>query len=355
MRLNSILETKMENRKLIDNVHPFIEMKKAVSFDSPVVDCTVTNDLIIASAYCENTNEILYNILFLYEYNTKTDEGTPKFQIKVNFFDQRENILNRMGIQIIKKAPAQDRIVTEIKKAIDNNSIVIMHIDLFYQKGRTYYYKEKHGYHTILIYGYDNEKKVFYTIDNIHGYDIYEVNFDMLPEYYIGLHDFLGYKRNDIYINEYVYSKNVREKRLENTDNLLSFCKNMSNSHERWKQSIESIIMLKENLSFFWHYRNFEEDLATIKYRKASECFRLQKLKECNLFDGLCLKKMEENLAAILEDWKKFHGLVMYNRIRNNYTQIPVVINKLLDDIYNREILFSEDLFKEINRILQEK
>ena len=59
MRLNSILETKMENRKLIDNVHPFIEMKKAVSFDSPVVDCTVTNDLIIASAYCENTNEIL--------------------------------------------------------------------------------------------------------------------------------------------------------------------------------------------------------------------------------------------------------------------------------------------------------
>lgn len=354
MRLNSILEMEIERKKLIDSVHPFIEMKKAVSFDSPVVDCTVTNDLIIASAYYENINEILCNVLFQYEYYTKTDEGVPKFQIKVSFFDQRENILNRMGIQIIKKAPTQERLITEIKKAIDKNNIVIMHIDLFYQKGRTYYYNEKHGYHAMLIYGYDDKARIFYTIDNIHGYNVYEVNYAMLLEYYIGLHEFLGYKQDDIYISEYAYSGNDREKRLENTDVLLLFCENMKSLYEKWKRSVDSIKMLKENLSFFWNFESFEEDLATIKYRKASEYFRLLRFKDCGLFDDVCVKNMEVNLNAILEDWKRIHGLVMYNRIRNNYTQIPVVINELLDDIYNREIIFNEDLFTEINRILKE-
>lgn len=353
MRLNSVSETKMSGRKLINNVHPFLEMKKAVLFDSPVVDCTVTNDLIIASAYCENINKILYNILFQYEYCTKTDEGKQKFQIKVNFFEQRENILNRMGIRIIKKAPTQDRLITEIKKAIDNNSIVVMHIDLFYQKGRTYYYNEKHGYHAMLIYGYDDEKNLFYTIDNIHGYDVYEVNYDILLEYYIGLHNFLGYKQDDIYVNEYVYSNNDMEKRLKNKDVLLLFCENMSSSHKSLKNSIESIKILKENLDFFWNYENFEEDLATIKYRKGSECYRLLKLKKEDSFDNIRLKNMEENLNVILENWKRIHGLRMYNRIRNN-TQIPVVVNEILDDIYNREALFNEDLFNEIDRILQE-
>lgn len=344
----------MRGRKLINNVHPFIEMKKTVLFDSPIVDCTITNDLIIASAYGENINEILYNVLLCYEYCTKTDEGNLKFQIKADFFEPRENILNRLGIRIIKKAPTQDRLITEIKKAIDNNSIIVMHIDLFYQKGRTYYYNERHGYHAMLIYGYNDEKKSFYTIDNIHGYNAYEVTYDILLEYYIGLHNFLGYNQDDIYVNEYAHSNHNIEKRLKNSDVLLMFCKNMENSHKRWKRSIESIKMLKENLNAFWKSKNFEEDLATIKYRKAYECYRLSKFKECNSFDNLRLKKMEENLKVILEDWKKIHGLLMYNRIRNSSTQIPLVVNELLDDIYNREILVDEDLFNEINRILQE-
>lgn len=344
----------MAIRKFIENVKPYDGMKKMFFFDSPVADCSITNDLIVATAYHANEYEILYNVNFEYEFVYKTDENREKFQLKVVFFEKREEILKRLGIEIMKKSPPLEQLIVSIKTAIDKNRLVLLHIDLFYQEGRTYYYNVKHGHHAVLVYGYDDERRIIHTIDNTQGYGCYEIDYETVIRYCGGLFEFLGYEQGELYLYEYSHVGSKQEDNKDKVkDVLMRYCKNVMNSYKAWRKSLESIKILQERLDILLQYTSFEEDIATIKYRKVSDCYRIKKLYDYNFFSTLGKEIIEEKMNLILEGWKKIQGIVVYYRIKDkNYNLMTIKVKEILDDIYNNELIFGETLIKEIYQFL---
>lgn len=86
---------------------------------------------------CKEDNIIVLNDLFL------------DFSLETNWFTLSE--LND--------------IIPSIKRMIDNEGMVICFLDVFYYSHFHSVYKNTHTDHAVPIYGYDDQKKIFYTID----------------------------------------------------------------------------------------------------------------------------------------------------------------------------------------------
>ncbi|RCX12564.1 hypothetical protein DFR58_12168 [Anaerobacterium chartisolvens] len=110
-----------------------------------------------------------------------------------------------------------------IKSSINGNCYLFFDVDTYYISEYKYWYMESHTPHDIFIYGYDDEKKLFYMGDNTigkycHGHVTYEellISLNTLSEIYSGT-------------NEEIFCHSYREKAF----NLIKVKKNVERSGE---------------------------------------------------------------------------------------------------------------------------
>lgn len=86
------------------------------------------------------------------------------FGLKYKSIIDWKDILQEKGIQVTEKMKT-DNVVKEIEDSIDGKNPIIVTVDTFYESIRKDTYQKIHGPHSILIFGYDNQKREFYVIE----------------------------------------------------------------------------------------------------------------------------------------------------------------------------------------------
>ncbi|WP_432409055.1 amino acid adenylation domain-containing protein [Wukongibacter sp. M2B1] len=107
---------------------------------------------------------ILINDIIIYEFQREKGDI-------IQYIPTRniEKVIEDMNIEVSFKKHS-DNIIEDIITALDVHKPVIIWIDCYYSPIRRDEYKKKHLAHTLLIYGYDESKKVFYTIEHTNQY-----------------------------------------------------------------------------------------------------------------------------------------------------------------------------------------
>lgn len=73
----------------------------------------------------------------------------------------------------------QENIIDEIRNKIDNNRYILVLVDLYYWLKNSLNWNNNHYHHYVLITGYDDDKKMIYSIsDNIGGYSENEIPYE---------------------------------------------------------------------------------------------------------------------------------------------------------------------------------
>lgn len=76
-------------------------------------------------------------------------------------------MFNDFGIEsLFMNLVNKEKVMSVIKTAIDNDCFVICFMDVFYYSPFKSIFQKTHTVHGIPIYGYDDEKRVFYSIDS---------------------------------------------------------------------------------------------------------------------------------------------------------------------------------------------
>lgn len=343
----------MNTKKIIANVKPYEGIRETFRLDVPFANCAITNDLVVLNAYHMNEFDVLFNVNFVYDFVSHGKQNINNLKLNIIFFEKEESVLERLNIKIIKKSPSIEELISSIKMSIENDRLVLLHIDLFYQKGRDYYYQLQHGPHAILVFGYDDENEIIYTIDNIKGYGVYKVSYDTLRIYCSGLFEYLGFEQGDDYFYEYIKASNESVNcRYSAINSFERYCKKMMKYRFKWKDALENILIYRDRLTKHLPTQNDEKELAEIKYRKASEYFRIKKINNYKVFAEREYKEIDEKIYVILEEWMKLHGIWVYCGLNGNYNKALTKSFPILENIYKNELSYGEIYFNAMERFL---
>lgn len=215
--------------------------------------------------------------------------------------NKMEVVLAQMGI-IINSSNYNEDFISNIIKAIDKNKPVILWVDPFYESIRKDTYGKKHDIHTILIYGYDNDKEILNIIEHKHrdtlSYEKCIISYEDISNAYKGYHE---------------------------------------NNEKRYKSPSYYEFSLNQLQ---------EEGNKTIDYK---DIFKTNiKERENELFEGLTkLSSFVDNLKIVFLEQKKLDILVepIIQSLNN-------IINEKNVEVYRLSILFGAD--NNVLRLLQE-
>lgn len=245
-----------DDEKIISGIEPFNEIfYKSCFYNSvfPVIRSFnksilpfLLNDLIV---YKKEPEQADFPFKICYEEAEKCEELFQQVDIKVNSFKHEK------------------KITEEIINSINLNCPVVLWIDTFYLPVRKDTYKKAHLNHTILVYGYNKGKNIFYIVEHERqenlSYKKMNISFNELEQAYNGYlfhyqkdseqsSGFIlmdtkstGIKREDSILKFETYyneSKNKNINSLKNLDDFVVFFKDITSSEELFKSNVEKLV-----------------------------------------------------------------------------------------------------------------
>ncbi len=342
-------------KKVLEPMSAFYGMKDMLGIDDPYGDCMCMADLATINYFGLSNLEILYNLRFTYKFLEVNNVGYSAFGLDTFLFEKREDILKGLGINIIEKHPQMDFLIESIRESILNNRPIFLFVDLFYQKGRYFYYNHQHGVHACLVYGFDDENQLVYTIDNYDGYKTYIVSYDMIVQYCKGVFQYCNFRLDSLYFREYCFDDTNLEFDEGYNAKILKkfFHKSLDKADER-NTSLNSIKILSERLEDLMNLKSFEENLSSVIYKRGSECFMIKNLYQYDVFDKNIQLEIDSKLNAILENWTRIRSIAIhYNRSNKGLADKCVTIRKRLDSIYEDEIVYSDLLYSQFRKYVR--
>jgi polyketide synthase PksN len=175
---------------LIDNIRPFNEIFYKTCFHNslfPILNHFGRNpaSMLANDIFIYNTvNDRDYNINGMRNIFSKTllellnDSG---IEVKAqnhactkirdiipdnNDINILKQISNYIGIMTETSKKSTANLLSDIKNAITNRRPVIIWVDCFYESIRQDTYKKEHWMHTLLLYGFDDNRKVFFAVEH---------------------------------------------------------------------------------------------------------------------------------------------------------------------------------------------
>ncbi|WFR55796.1 BtrH N-terminal domain-containing protein [Anaerocolumna sp. AGMB13025] len=321
-------------------------MKKSYNNDDIYCNCYFMSLLNIAKTFGKNENEIILNADLIYDFFENNDSGYPGFRLKVDTFDELSELLKSMGIGCAwDKIKASD-VIDYVKEYVRQGNLILLSIDLYYQRDKVYYYQTKHGEHAILVYGYNDEKQCLYIIDNINkGYQEYTITYEEADDYIKGLCNYCGYDEYSYYYTRfYIDGENKKHSDSVITEKFLS---NITKNKENYIKSLNSILEYKTRLREICTYPNFEENLLSVKYRKASLCYRNKLVLDQRFRHSGKYESLLENQNEVYRLWSQFRTYYLYMR-RKEIAEETICTNlsELLVKIHQKETTFYEDFLR---------
>ncbi len=139
-------------KKIVCNVKPFNEFPLSGCFKHQVLSALQSFNVDILT-YLTNT---------FYTYSYKHNYLISK---QIEFYSYSKNYKD-MNIKMLHKRILKDNLIHEIKKQLLKDRLIIVPCDCYALTYRKDMYHKLHSLHYILIYGYNDKNKRFYTIDH---------------------------------------------------------------------------------------------------------------------------------------------------------------------------------------------
>jgi len=315
----------------------------------PFVNCFYTPLLSVADYYNLNIFQIIINPFFRYEYVPEIAYPTGYLSVKSESLIDLNIVLDSVGIEIIHINSKLDDLFDVIRECIDNNSPVLVHIDMYYQAGRRdNYYKKHDGSHYVFVYGYNDFDETVYVLDDVKGYDEYIISYKDLSIYYQGLFDFcnLSYETNAT-----IHKFQKKESSIHNVDDI-SQIKNFALPMIQNKADI--LNGLEELNGFIELQHSVKNDLDVISVlnnnilHKQSEKYQYIFLDEYNFYTLDYKSIIQNSLDVIVENWIIIRSIITMNLFRGRVysSQIQNSVISSIEEIYNNEKTLHSHLFE---------
>ena len=219
--------------------------------------------------------------------------------------DEQSERFKEVGFESESKCNCVD-IVKDIIDAIDCDRPVVISGDFFYDPIRKDVYQKKHGYHFILIFGYDTQNKVFNVVNHDHENNFrfkeYIMTFDEISMCYKGYLDFVEHQHIPSFFSytktkEYGYFPDF----YYQDKNFKTLIENINECKKGVDYLDEYILTFEEALN---NDQIFEEkfDLLYESIRQVNLDILKRNFGETHLFRGHPF--INENLMIISNNWK---------------------------------------------------
>ena len=279
------------------------------SFKSyPYITCYEMSLLSVVKYFNKSISPLMTKMNFIYKFHGVNEDlvflsDNPDFEAS---FD----LLKCLGLE--RKTHEVDEITSMncIKECLFNDHPVQFMIDLFYQKGREYYYNFLHGGHYVIGYGFDDEKKDIYTIDNVQGYAKYPIKYEEFNT--------LRGEVQKSPVWEYVNCDDSIVASEEYDNKMIDmYCKGIKDQYNLRKESLHEIDKFIDVFPVCASKEFIVENMNCILYNKISELCRIVYLRQFEIYDSRSGNSIEELLRMIIDKWKKIHSLLYYKKISN--------------------------------------
>ncbi|WP_127529563.1 hypothetical protein [Paenibacillus kobensis] len=331
----------------LDTFQPFDGMLKMFpQHNFPYYNCDYNLLLTLAKYFNKNELPILNNVVSIYRFDKQKINTRGYFKLEVLDLEEEDKILEKMGISISRKSPAIDSLQDEIIKSISKGNPIAIFIDLFYQRGRDFYFNKVHGLHPVFVYGFNLTNKEIYTVDDIKEYRQYSLPFS---EFIVSCMSSEHIKMPNYY---WEYSPEpladhdiLEDKKLAQT-NINKFVENMCRYQNEITDGLNNILLLAENFELVITNESLIETLSSTIYRKCSEKYRLYILNKYNIDRINAYPLIDSLLDQIINDWKSLR--IYSNKAIMSKTLTKEVKDKcigLLNKIYTNEVHFNNQFY----------
>lgn len=333
--LAKFIESQDDNQRktkcIIEGIIPFNELFYK--------ECFYNSLFPIVNYYSGSINSFLINDIIVYEYNYNDYE--LNFGIKYITIKNNLELYSECGIECTTKNEVAN-IVEEAKTVILNNNMIIIWVDCYYISSRPDAYKIEHVPHTLLVYGFDEEKTLFYIIDHKNKdsllYNKCVVSYEDLQNAYRGyVERYVNPNREDTL---YIFSGSKIHKDTSR-DFLLEFKNNIQSNREvllvsmsvlrKIIKKLEGIISDEMKLNNY--LSTLIERLNAIINSKYIEKFRLERIKCENQVLNQLLEEIINNWDLVRKFVVKYQYSGLFkkeqiNSILKSLQKIPIIENK---------------------------
>ncbi|WP_270168448.1 hypothetical protein [Paenibacillus sp. SYP-B4298] len=337
----------MEKIVSLDTFQPFDGMIKMFPHHNfPYFNCDYNLLLTLANYFKKDELPILNNVMSIYRFDKQKINTRGYFKLEVLDLEDGDKILEEMGISIRRKAPALDTLQDEILNSISSGHPISIFIDLFYQRGRDFYYNKKHGLHPVFVYGFNLTTEEIYTVDDIKEYRQYSLPFS---EFKLSCMSSEHVKMPDYFWEYALVSPSdqdiLNHKELAQT-NINKFVENMFRYQNEITESLNNILLLAEHFELLITNETIIETLSSTIYRKCSEKYRLTILYQYNIDHIHAKHTMDSLLDQIINDWKTVRIYSNKAIMSNMFTgEIIDKCIRLITKIYRNEVDFHHQFY----------
>lgn len=242
-------------------------------FNDIFVDCKHNAIFPIVIYYNRYLSIFFSDMTFFYKYNFNNRITSFTCIIKEKY--KRKTLLKKNGILENSKKVSKN-IISDIKEALNENHPVIIKIDLYYQSFSKSKYHIEHWPHHLLIFGYDDDAKVFNAIEHSRDGNKNYINKDITycevyNSYYGYVENYLKsgkdptptfryynvsvfneetYKKNcmDIFLTNIKENKNKIVKSIKYLDTFINDLNNILTNPIKLNKNINEIINILNNI-----------------------------------------------------------------------------------------------------------
>lgn len=328
----AMLEHHAEKRE-VQGVEPFCDIFYK--------DCYV-NVLLAILKRVGGEKDYFANNVYAYKYDGNR-KGLPIYIKNIEILQEQALLLD-MGIHIREESVVIDLIET-IKKALDQDRVVIIRVDCFYEENRRDFYQKEHWPHAILVKGYDERKKSFFIIehDDIDSsqYNEYEISYTSLLESYEGaIERFYDEKLASYFEYSFPTNKIV----TNDLDVQKKYIKNIESNSKEIEKGFQYLNQLKEFMDNCTE--EYFIDYAAEVIFVINEIINAKKVDNFNkqiIFKGNC--KVEEMCNSMLEEFEKIRIQLLKVAYSSKKKKLDIIeIQKRIKIIFDLEVKLHETI-----------
>jgi len=270
----------MDNVVSLSDFEYFNGMKKMFPFSNyPFLNCSHNSLLTIAAYYNKDTFSIINNFVTIYRFDENKIKDRGYFKLEVVNFKSLDQILGEMGITINHIFPFASTLQSQIITSLSKGNPVAIYIDLYYQRGREFYYLKQHGSHPVLVYGFNSTRNEVYIVDDITEYKKYTVPFEEIKQACMSEDiegpRFLEFVSDSAYLDSKNSIEIYKESFKKYKDIMFSY-------QGEIMEGIQSVSSLADYYEDIITNEDIVETLSSTIYRKCSEKYRLSVLYNLN-------------------------------------------------------------------------
>ena len=262
---------------------------------------------------------------------------------------------NYIGMEELEKKTNTANLISDIESALLNKRPVIIWVDCFYESIRKDTYNKEHWMHTLLLYGFDKDKEVFFAIehelmDNL-TYKEKEISYKDILESYEGfIANYRDFAKMPTYYEFSMNSANPNNSDIDVQNYKYMFCKSMLEKKDIIEVGLEKLKSMNEKICgmILDEYSLKEHiDGLIIVFNRIINNKRLEKHNISNLFIDTGIKT---DIEKVINAWINIRQLLIkysYSYKYDNEKMMSAV--KSINEIYQTEYKYYRQLFILLN------